>query len=168
MLDRLTPYGIGVTVSLPHREAVRATRAALAAAGFGVLTEIDFAATLGEKLGVELPPYVVLGACHAPSAHRALLAEPNAGLLLPCNVAVYTTGRGDRCVVAALDPMAALSMAGNAALESLAADVARRLRQALTDVAASGPRVPEVDRMAGAGPAPDSVHATAEAVEEIS
>ena len=69
MLDQLTPYGIGVTVPLPYREAVRATRAALDAAGFGVLTEIDFAAVLGARLGVELPPYLVLGACHAPSAH---------------------------------------------------------------------------------------------------
>lgn len=125
-----------VEVPLPYERAVERVREALAAEGFGVLTEIDVRATLQKKLGVEFRPYVILGACNPPLAHRALSAERDVGLLLPCNVIVYAADIPGRSVVAALDPVEQLKLAGNAALEPLAADVRQRLERALQRLAA--------------------------------
>lgn len=135
MIERRTPYGFGCTVDLPFPEAAERTRRALAAEGFGILCEIDVAATLREKLGVEMPPYIILGACNPPLAHRALTAEPDIGLLLPCNVVVYATKNSDRTVVTAIDPTKAMRLSAQPALEPLAAQVARKLAAALEKVA---------------------------------
>src|SRR5947209_1645789 len=125
MLDVRDPsaYGMTIAVKLPYESAVERVRDALAAEGFGVLSEIDVKATLGKKLGVEFRPYVILGACNLPLAHRALTAERNIGLLLPCNVIVYAADRSGESVVAAVDPEVSLSRVGNDALRPLAADV---------------------------------------------
>ena len=130
------PYGMVTTVDLPYEQAVARTREALGAEGFGVLTEIDVRATLKKKLDVESRPYTILGACNPPLAHQAFNAEPNIGLLLPCNVVVYATDDERRSVVAAIDPVVSLGRVGNPALAPLAADVKARLSRVLGAVAA--------------------------------
>ena len=125
-------YGFGATVAAPYPEAVERAKAALKEQGFGVLTEIDVQATLAAKLGVEGPPYVILGACNPPLAHRGLQIEPDLGVLLPCNVVVRATGAATR--VAAMEPMAALGLSGNPALAPLAYEARERLERALAAV----------------------------------
>ena len=136
MIEQTTRYGISTTVALPYDQAVERTREALAAEGFGVLTEIDVRATLKKKLDVEFRPYIILGACNPPLAHRALTAERDIGLLLPCNVIVYADDDPGRSVVAALDPVAALSLSGNDGIGPLAVEVRGRLERALAKVTA--------------------------------
>ena len=129
-------YGMSLTTDLPFERALERTRAALAAEGFGVLSEIDVRATLKKKLDIDFRPYVILGACNPPLAYRALSTEPNIGLLLPCNVVVYSDDDPERTVVAAIDPEVSLSRVGNAELAPVAAEVKARLRRALDAVAA--------------------------------
>lgn len=134
MAEQTTRYGISITVALPYEHAVERTREALATEGFGVLSEIDVAATLKKKLDVDFRPYVILGACNPPLAHQALTAERDIGLLLPCNVIVYAADEPGRSVVAAMDPVEALSLAGNADLLPLAEDVKSRLKRVLASI----------------------------------
>lgn len=138
MIAQTTRYGIGTTVPLDYDRAVARTKEALAAEGFGVLSEIDVAATLKKKLDVEFRPYVILGACNPPLAHRALTAERDIGLLLPCNVVVYADDAPGRSVVAAMDPVEALQLTGNAAIRPLAEDVKARLTRVLEAVERTG------------------------------
>lgn len=137
MTDQRTRYGFSVTTSLPYADAVERTRAELAKEGFGVLTEIDMAATLEKKLGVDFRPYLIIGACNPPLAHRALSAELAIGLLLPCNVVVYAADEPGQSVVAAMDPEAAMELAGNPELVPVAREAAARLHRALDRVAVS-------------------------------
>lgn len=128
-----TGYALSRTVELSYDEADGRVRKALAAEGFGVLTEIDVSATLKEKLDVEFPPYEILGACNPPLAHQALQAEPDIGLLLPCNVVVRALPDG-RTMVEALDPVVQLGVADNADLRPLAEDVRARMRRVIDDL----------------------------------
>jgi uncharacterized protein (DUF302 family) len=123
-------YGIRITLDRPFDDAVAAVRAALGDQGFGILTEIDLAATLKKKLDVDVDPQVILGACDPPLAHRALQAEESIGLLLPCNVVVRAAG-DDRTVVEALDPLIMVEVTGNVALQPIADDAAVRLCAAM-------------------------------------
>ncbi len=131
MVEQTTRYGIATTVALPYERALERTREELAKEGFGVLTEIDVAATLNKKLDVAFRPYMILGACNPPLAHRALTAERDIGLLLPCNVVVYAADEPEKSVVAAMDPIAALELTGNEQVRSLAQDVRTRLERVL-------------------------------------
>jgi uncharacterized protein (DUF302 family) len=122
-------YAITVRTAAPFAEAGAQIREALKAQGFGVLTEIDVQATLRDKLGEDMEPYLILGACNPPLAHRALTADRAIGLLLPCNVVIRA---GDGCtVVEALDPRAIADIAGHPLLKDIAEDAAVRLRAAL-------------------------------------
>jgi uncharacterized protein (DUF302 family) len=124
-----------VELELPQQEAVQAVTAALAQQGFGVLTTIDVRATLKAKLGVDVEDYVILGACNPPLAHQALSADPEIGLLLPCNVTVRQAG--GRTLVQAVDPAQLLTLTGahgqdgSPALAAVAQDAAARLSAAL-------------------------------------
>lgn len=124
-------YGIRKTVALPYDQAVEKTRAALKEHGFGVLTEIDMKAKLKEKLDVDFKRYIILGACNPPLAYRALQAEPEIGLMLPCNVIVYETGANES-VVSAADPKAMLGVVeGNATLDAVAEESRKLLTEAI-------------------------------------
>lgn len=115
--------------------ALERTRQELAKEGFGILSEIDVAATLQTKLGASFRPYVILGACNPQLAQRALTAEPDVGVLLPCNVVVYAAEAAGRTVVSAVDPETSLARIGNEALRPVAGEVKARLRRVLDGVA---------------------------------
>lgn len=124
-----TAYAITRDLEAPFDETVERVTAALSAEGFGVLSTIDVSATLGARLGVDVPPYVILGACNPQLAARGLELEPDLGVLLPCNVVVRETGGTTR--IAAMEPLAAMALAGNAALEPLAAEARERIERAV-------------------------------------
>ena len=120
-----TSYTLSTTTELGFTEAADRVREELKSEGFGVLCEIDVQATLKEKLGVEGEPYLILGACNPPLAHQALQAEPDLGVLLPCNVVVYT--RDGQTHISAVDAERMLSIVGNTQLAPVAADVRSKL-----------------------------------------
>ncbi|NJD09288.1 MAG: DUF302 domain-containing protein [Gemmatimonadetes bacterium] len=136
MLQQGKKYELGIDVPLPYDEAVSRVREALATEGFGVLTEIDVKATLKKKLDVDFRPYVILGACNPPLAHQALTAEPEIGLLLPCNVVVHATDDPDRSRVMVMDPVAVLALTDRADIAPLAGQVREKLSRALGPLAA--------------------------------
>jgi uncharacterized protein (DUF302 family) len=137
VIEQTTRYGLGTRVGLDYADAVERVRQELAKEGFGVLTEIDIAATLKQKLDADFRPYVILGACNPPLALRALTAERDIGLLLPCNVIVYAADEPGSSVVAAMDPEAALELTGNDAVRDVAREVKERLARVLSRVAES-------------------------------
>lgn len=128
-------YSITVSTGLGFDDAVLATRQALADEGFGVLTEIDLAATLKAKIGADLEPYLILGACRPPLAHAAVQADPSVGTLLPCSVVVRVAD--GRTIVEAMDPALLTRVTGQEALAEVAADAKGRLNRALATVASA-------------------------------
>jgi uncharacterized protein (DUF302 family) len=126
------------TVPLPFDAALEAVRGALASQGFGIITEIDMAATLKKKIGVEIAPQVILGACRPELAHRAITADPSVAALLPCNVVVRSAGEGrDATIVESIDPDAMLGfVADPGVLAEVVTDAKARLVAALDSLTA--------------------------------
>ena len=122
-------YGVGRSLDEPYEAAKARVVEALKAEGFGVITEIDVKATMKEKLGVDVPPHTILGACNPKLAHAALEVEPDLGVLLPCNVVVYATDKGTR--VTAINAGAMMGMVGNERLAPIAEEVQERLDRVL-------------------------------------
>ena len=122
-------YGLRREVTLGYDEAVAKVKDTLKEQGFGVLTEIDVKATLKAKLDADIDPYIILGACNPPFAHKSITAEPEIGLLLPCNVVVRVAD--GKTYVEAMDPAAALGIVGNPAVDEIAKEVKSRIEKAL-------------------------------------
>ena len=130
-------YTFGTRVDAPIEEVREAVTAALKTEGFGVLTEIDMAATMRAKLGVERAPYVILGACNPPLAHRALLTTRRSA---PCCRATSSIrADGDTVVLEVMDPKAVLGLVGDPAMDEVAAEVRARLVRAVEAVQAQFP-----------------------------
>jgi uncharacterized protein (DUF302 family) len=125
----VSKYSFGKTVEGGFDKTIERVTQALAKEGFGVLTEIDVAATLKKKLGLDMPPYRILGACNPQFAHKALEAEPEIGALLPCNVVVRQTG--GKTVVDIMDPLAVMQLVGKPEVEKIANEVRGRLDRVL-------------------------------------
>ncbi len=125
-------YQRSITIDLPYAQAVTRTREALAEQGFGVLSEIDVQATLRDKRGVEMEPYLILGACNPDLAHQALQVDRSIGVLLPCNVVV--SGRGQGSTVQILDPQLMATVTALPALRPLADEASTRLQAVLDDL----------------------------------
>lgn len=121
--------GISTRLNTEFDDAIAKTRTALAEQGFGVLTEIDMQATLKTKIGAEMEPYVILGACNPQLAHRAVGVDRQIGLLLPCNVVVR--GDGDGVIVEAMNPAIMVEVTKEPELEAVAAEATTRLQAAI-------------------------------------
>ena len=126
----MSDYGLKIELDLEFVEARERVEAALAEQGFGVLTEIDLASTLKNKIGKDIAPQIILGTCNPVLADRALTAEPTIGLLLPCNVVLRAVGE-QRTVVEALDPAVMVTFTGNTDLEPVATEARAKLIAAL-------------------------------------
>lgn len=128
-----TKYGFGKTVICPFDQAIQRVTAALQTEGFGILSDIDVAATLKKKLNTEMPPYRILGACNPALAQRAIEAEPSIGLLLPCNVLVREVPDG-KVSVEFMDTNAVLQLVDKPEIAALAKEVQQRLERVMAAV----------------------------------
>lgn len=126
-------YFFKTVVDLPFLEATEKVRGALAAEGFGVLTEIDVKATLKEKLDADFRNYIILGACNPPLALQTLQKEEQIGLMLPCNVVVQD-GEDGTTIVSALNPEVAMESVGNPELVPIAEEVTRKLKKVISGI----------------------------------
>ena len=133
----MSRYTFSGTVPAPMSTVRARVEAALRDEGFGILTEIDVAATLKAKLGVDRAPYVILGACNPRLADRALAVDPSIGALLPCNVVLRQPDWAPETVIEIMDPIAALSIAGSTEVASIAFEAAERLGRVLEAIVAA-------------------------------
>lgn len=133
-----TEYGFRTIIPVPYAQTILMVVDALKTEGFGVLTEIDVQATMKKKLDVDVQPYIILGACNPKLAYRGLQAEPELGLLLPCNVIVYDNG-DETSTVSFVDPLQMMGVVGNLALQPVADEANSRLRRVLAALAVQVP-----------------------------
>lgn len=127
-------FGFNTTLKLSFNDTLERVLVDLKQEGFGVLSDIDAQSAMKEKLGVEMPPYRILGACNPPLAHKALQAEPDIGLLLPCNVVVRQEAEGHVTVVF-IDPLVMMEMVDKPEVQAVAKDAEQRLRRVCESVA---------------------------------
>lgn len=120
-------YGFTKELDIPFETVVEQVREALKKEGFGILTEIDVREKMKEKLGIDMNKYIILGACNPPNAYKAILAEENIGLMLPCNVIVYE--KGTKTVLSVTRPMVAMQMIDNKELQKAAGAVEGQLKK---------------------------------------
>jgi len=125
-------YGFSKTTDYTFEQAVEKVTDELKKEGFGVLTTIDVKDTLKKKLDVDFKKYTILGACNPPFAHKALLAEEELGLLLPCNVIVYE--KGDKTAVSVFDPMIMVGIIENPAMQEIASEIKKKLERVLESI----------------------------------
>ena len=125
-------YGFTKELDAPFERVKESAVEELKKEGFGILTEIDLQAKFKEKLGIDFKKYVILGACNPPNAHKAILAEENVGLMLPCNVIVYV--KGDRTVISVIKPTVAMQVIGNPQLEPIGRFIETKLKAAFDAV----------------------------------
>ncbi|NQU37659.1 MAG: DUF302 domain-containing protein [Actinobacteria bacterium] len=125
-------YALTATLDTPFDEAVEAVRVALADQGFGIITEIDMKATLQKKIGAEIDNQIILGACNPGFAHKAILAEPSIGVLLPCNVVVRSDG--DKTTVEMINPQMMVDLTANPEMGALAGEVSGSLERAIASL----------------------------------
>ena len=125
-------YGFKKEVDLSYEEAIEKVKEELKKEGFGILTEIDVKATLNQKIGVEVDNYVILGACNPPAAYRALQAEPDIGLMLPCNITVYR--KEGQTYVSAIRPTMAMKMIDNVKLQEVAIEIEAGLKRVIDNI----------------------------------
>jgi uncharacterized protein (DUF302 family) len=126
-------YGFTKELKAGHEQAVKQVTEKLEKAGFGILTTIDVKEKFKQKLGINFKKYLILGACNPASAHKAIEAEENIGLMLPCNVIVYEKGGGT--VVSVIKPTAAMQMIDNPQLSKIATEVETKLKQVFDSMA---------------------------------
>jgi uncharacterized protein (DUF302 family) len=121
-------YGFTKELDFPYETVIELMREALKKEGFGVLTEIDVREKMKEKLGIDMNKYIILGACNPPNAYKAILAEENIGLMLPCNVIVYE--KGSKTVLSVIRPTVAMQMIDNVELQEVAEAIEGQLKKA--------------------------------------
>ena len=121
-------YGFTKELNITYATVIELVRAALKKEGFGILTEIDVQGKIKEKLGIDMNKYIILGACNPPNAYKAILAEENIGLMLPCNVIVYE--KSSKTVLSFIRPMVAMQMVDNVELQKIAEAVEEQLKKA--------------------------------------
>lgn len=132
MTTAANQYGFGIDVDIPFAQAIDRVTAALKEEGFGVLTTIDIQQAMKQKLDVDFEPYTILGACNPPLAYRALQADHNIGLLLPCNIVIQS--HGERTRVDIVDPVQMMGMVNNPTVTTVAEEAAERLHRVLDRV----------------------------------
>jgi len=129
---KMINYGFTKELNVPFEEVIEVVTEELKKEGFGILTKIDVKEKFKEKIGIDFKKYVILGACNPPSAHRAILAEENIGLMLPCNVIIYE--KGNKTVISIIKPTVAMDMINNEKLRQIAAMVETKLKNVFDSI----------------------------------